>query len=634
MNYLGDFPISSTVRMLWNTNGQDGASITRSTNGTLKIYKDIGATERSSLNGVTQVEDFASGTGVHSIAIDLSDDTDAGFYAAGHEYHVVMTGMVIDTKTVNAVIAHFSIERSGGTLALLKNANYGLAQLVRSTTPANTLSVDVNHLVAVPATQKVDVETIKTNAVVNGGTITFPTGATLASTTNITGASGVALAADQEVNVTKVNGTAQTAKDLGALNVTALNTLAGHDPGAALVKVSDLGTVQTGDSYAVVTNVTYGLSALNTRLVAIAGYIDTEITTILDRIGAWTGTGVNTILGAFKALLSKAATNPSDIGGTFDAAADSTEAIRDRGDAAWITGAGGDPWATNLPGAYTGVQAGKIIGDNLNATVSSRSTLDAAGVWGYATRTLSSFSTLVSDIATAVWGAVTRTLTGGVPVGDVTLAAAQPNYAPSKAGDAMALTPAERTSTATAVWASAARTLTSFSTLVSDIATAVWSYITRTLTTTTGDATAANQAVILAAINDLGDPAQVSDIPSTANIAAAVWSYTTRTLTSFVTLVADIAAAVWAYVTRTLTTDLLGSGAIPWTITVQLIDGTPISDVDVWITTDLGGDNVVASGRTDIHGHITFYLDAGSYYCWCQKAGENFSNPATITVTA
>jgi len=39
----------------------------------------------------------------------------------------------------------------------------------------------------VPVTQKVDVETIKTNAVVNGGTITFPSNATLASTTNITG---------------------------------------------------------------------------------------------------------------------------------------------------------------------------------------------------------------------------------------------------------------------------------------------------------------------------------------------------------------------------------------------------------------------------------------------------------------
>lgn len=43
----------------------------------------------------------------------------------------------------------------------------------------------------------------------------------------------------------------------------------------------------------------------------------------------------------------------------------------------------------------------------LDAAVSSRSTLDAAGVWAHTTRTLSSFGTLVSDI----WSHTTRTLT-------------------------------------------------------------------------------------------------------------------------------------------------------------------------------------------------------------------------------
>lgn len=66
----------------------------------------------------------------------------------------------------------------------------------------------------------------------------------------------------------------------------------------------------------------------------------TYCTSLVNRLGAWTGSGVNTVLGAFKALLSKAASAPSDIGGTFDPAADSVEALRDRGDAAWITAAG------------------------------------------------------------------------------------------------------------------------------------------------------------------------------------------------------------------------------------------------------------------------------------------------------
>jgi hypothetical protein len=37
-------------------------------------------------------------------------------------------------------------------------------------------------------------------------------------------------------------------------------------------------------------------------------------------------------------------------------------------------GAAGDPWSTSLPGAYGSGTAGKIIGDNINATISSRAT--------------------------------------------------------------------------------------------------------------------------------------------------------------------------------------------------------------------------------------------------------------------
>jgi len=62
-----------------------------------------------------------------------------------------------------------------------------------------------------------------------------------------------------------------------------------------------------------------------------------------------------------------------------------------------------------LAASYTADRAGKL--DNLNVTVGSRSSHSAADVWTSGTRTLSSFGTLVADIATAVWGAVARTLT-------------------------------------------------------------------------------------------------------------------------------------------------------------------------------------------------------------------------------
>jgi hypothetical protein len=37
-------------------------------------------------------------------------------------------------------------------------------------------------------------------------------------------------------------------------------------------------------------------------------------------------------------------------------------------------GSAGDPWSTALPGAYGAGTAGKIVGDNINATISSRAT--------------------------------------------------------------------------------------------------------------------------------------------------------------------------------------------------------------------------------------------------------------------
>jgi len=42
------------------------------------------------------------------------------------------------------------------------------------------------------------------------------------------------------------------------------------------------------------------------------------------------------------------------------------------GEALSAAGGAGDPWITTLPGSYTAGQAGKIVGDNINATIASR----------------------------------------------------------------------------------------------------------------------------------------------------------------------------------------------------------------------------------------------------------------------
>jgi len=118
--YMGDYAVGALVDAQWNTQGQGGASITRATNGTVRIYKNNSTTERTSASGITDTEDFDTLTGVHHLRIDLADNADAGFYAAGNEYSVVLVGAVIDGQAVNATLIRFSIERAGGVLALLK----------------------------------------------------------------------------------------------------------------------------------------------------------------------------------------------------------------------------------------------------------------------------------------------------------------------------------------------------------------------------------------------------------------------------------------------------------------------------------------------------------------------------------
>jgi len=108
---------------------------------------------------------------------------------------------------------------------------------------------------------------------------------------------------------------------------------------------------------------------------------------------------------------------------------------------------------------------------------------------------------------------------------------------------------------------------------------------------------------------------------------------------------ADIADAVWEEATAdhqtagtmgkalTSVASPPGSGAITFTYTLtSSVDGSPIADADVWVTSDAAGNDVLASGETNSSGQVVFYLDAGTVYVWRAKAGWNFSNPDTEVV--
>jgi hypothetical protein len=117
--------------MPFQTFDSNGASITITgfAAADIEIYKNGGTTQRSSDNGYTATTDFDALTGLHMVVIDTSDNTDAGFFAAGNEYFVAVSAITADTRTVSFWAGSFSIERSGGILALLKDATFGLSAI-------------------------------------------------------------------------------------------------------------------------------------------------------------------------------------------------------------------------------------------------------------------------------------------------------------------------------------------------------------------------------------------------------------------------------------------------------------------------------------------------------------------------
>jgi hypothetical protein len=73
-----------------------------------------------------------------------------------------------------------------------------------------------------------------------------------------------------------------------------------------------------------------------------------------------------------------------------------------------------------------------------------------------------------------------------------------------------------------------------------------------------------------------------------------------------------------------------GSVSVP----IYIDDGTnPLDGVDVWVTTDVGGSNVVDRKSSDASGLVTFLLDPATYYIWKTLSGYTFSNPDVLVVT-
>ncbi len=189
MMNLGDFTTAQTIYVPLTTYDSDGASITLTGLATtdIEIYKDGSVTQRSSDSGFALLDtdgiDFDSTTGLHGFSIDLSDNTDAGFYAAGSQYWLIVNAVTVDTQTV-VVGYYFTIgmnlraTTAGRTLDVTATGAAGIdwanvegktstVGLTNTTVGVSSVNTDIVALIGTPADTDVSTDIANVSAQVS-----------------------------------------------------------------------------------------------------------------------------------------------------------------------------------------------------------------------------------------------------------------------------------------------------------------------------------------------------------------------------------------------------------------------------------------------------------------------------------
>jgi len=240
------------------------------------------------------------------------------------------------------------------------------------------------------------------------------------------------------------------------------------DTQAAVTTVTNLTNAPTAGDFTATMKTSLNASTPGVSAAGVQAIWDalTSALTTSGSIGKWILDKLDVVLST--RLATSGYTTPPTVGAIADQVweeplGDHTGVAGSTALALNAAGSAGDPWGTALPGAYGAGTAGKILGTNLNATISSRAI----------------------------------------------------------AGDAMALTSGERTTLAASIW----NALTSGLTTVGSIGKLLVDNINATISSRLASGTAAADLTAIKAKTDNlpAAPAAVGDIPTAAAIATHVW---------------------------------------------------------------------------------------------------------------
>jgi hypothetical protein len=251
--HLGFYNTSTSrtsVRFQFTTHEAAGGNVAPSSGfeaADIRIYRAAdssatSATQRSSANGITMTSPFDSLVGVHDVVIDLTDNSDSGFYAAGYQYTVILApDETVDGQTITGIVlAYFEIGVPAVNTTLIEGSD--ATNQIRDAVVDDATRIDASAL----NTASTRVATALPNAAPagNGG---LPT---VNASNYIAGIAGT-------LNTLDALDTAQDSQH--SATQSALTTIDGI--------VDDI-LVDTG-------------TTLPGTLTTIAGYIDTEVSAIL-----------------------------------------------------------------------------------------------------------------------------------------------------------------------------------------------------------------------------------------------------------------------------------------------------------------------------------------------------------------
>lgn len=353
----------------------------------IEVYKGTSMTQRASDNGYVLLDtdgiDIDGVTGIHGFSIDTGDNSDASFYAAGSFYSVVVSAVTIDSQTVNFIAATF--------------------RLAAAETVAGVPNVNTTHITATAQTARDIGASVLLSPGTGTGQLSITTGVVNANAVQISGDSTAAdnleTAFDDTAGAVPWQGIIDQGTAQGA-TATTLQLRAA----AAFANDEILGAVIliTGGSAGVWQSRTITDYVSSTDTATVDAWATTPSGTITYKIlaappGDSTALAIKAVTDKLNTTLTAATGSPGEYqftsdalelaptggGGSGPSAAAIADAVWDEvlsghagvgstGAALAAAGGSGDPWATALPGAYGSGTAGKIIGDSLDAVLSTR----------------------------------------------------------------------------------------------------------------------------------------------------------------------------------------------------------------------------------------------------------------------